>query len=506
MEVCIMKEWTKEELSRRLTFEDTSELREMHNHIRSSIWRTQFHIQTVTGLMNDPNGFCFYKGKWHLFYQWFPFGAVHGLKHWYHVVSDDLLHWKNEGLGMEPDNWYDNYGCYSGSALPEGDLVYFAYTGNNRDEKGVRHPYQMLAGMNQEGKILKYEEPLIMPHKDYTEHQRDPKIFRRREDDMYYILMGAQDKKKHGKLLMYRSKAIHDGWELMGELKVRGYESFGYMVECPDIERIGDSWLLLFSPQGIEADGERFNNKFNNVYMIGTLDFSSLEFIPDGEPEELDRGFDFYAAQCANQNVYSDAAVMEGWFGGSDCTYPPTDAEGWSGLQTLARELTIRDGKLIQKPVHSAASLRRDIIFEARKGNVITDLMHAEMPRACVMDIVDPDHESLCFNLFTWGRDRGFEISYDKDTKRLVIDRSMMRSRHNAEYGLTRQVTLENGLSSLEVYVDHSAVEIFVNDGEYVLSSRIFPEEAENMIRMSGKNIDVRIYLADRTVEDDFQI
>lgn len=501
-----MKEWTKEELSRKLTFKDTAELRKLHARISKSIWRTQYHVQTVTGLMNDPNGFCFYKGKWHLFYQWFPFGAVHGMKHWYHVTSDDLLHWKNAGLGMEPDNWYDNYGCYSGSALPEGDLVYFAYTGNNRDENGVRHPYQMLAGMNAEGRILKYEEPIIMPHDDYTEHQRDPKIFRRHEDDMYYILMGAQDRQEQGKFLLYRSKAIHDGWECMGELKIRGYENFGYMVECPDLERIGDRYLLLFSPQGIQADHEKFNNKFNNVYLIGDIDFGSLEFIPEGGLEELDRGFDFYAAQCANQNVYQDAAVLEGWFGGSDYTYPATDEEGWAGLQTMARELTIRGGRLIQKPVHSASKLRKDLLFEAVQGKVVTDRMHAEMPRACVMDIRNPDRESLCFNLFTWGRDRGFEIAYDRDSSVLSIDRSMMRNCPNREYGTERRITLENGLSSLEVFVDHSSAEIFVNDGEYVMSSRIFPEQAENMIRMSGKNIDVRIYTAERTVEDDFQV
>ncbi len=499
-----MKEWTKKELSRKLTFKDTRELKLLHDSLSQSIWRTQYHIQTVTGLMNDPNGFCNFNGKWHLFYQWFPFGAVHGMKHWYHVESEDLLHWKNLGLAMEPDNWYDNYGCYSGSALVEGDIVYFTYTGNNRDEKFKRNPYQLLAGMNKEGKILKYEEPLITPHEGYTEHQRDPKIFKRKEDDMYYILLGAQNMEGRGRLLLYRSKAIHDGWELLGEVKIKGYEDFGYMAECPDIERIGDKYLLLFSPQGLESDGERFNNKFNNIYFIGDLDFSTLEFTPDGKMEELDCGFDFYAAQCASQKVYENTAVLEGWFGVSDYTYPPTDEEGWAGLQTMARELTIKDGKLIQKPVYSAASLKKDLLFEAKKGNVITDRMHAEMPRACVMRIDNPKHESLCFNLFTWGRERGFEIAYDHDRCKLTIDRSMMHHIPNREFGLSRTITLKNGLSALDVFVDHSTIEIFVNDGEYVMSSRIFPEMSENMIRMAGRDIDVKVYTADRTVEDNF--
>ena len=98
-----MKTWTDKEKKRTLSIYDHHELRQLHDRIAQSVWREKFHIQTVTGLMNDPNGFCFFDGKWHLFYQWFPFGAVHGLKHWYHVESEDLMTWENKGLAMKPD-------------------------------------------------------------------------------------------------------------------------------------------------------------------------------------------------------------------------------------------------------------------------------------------------------------------------------------------------------------------------------------------------------------------
>ena len=501
-----MKVWSREERYRDLTAKDTQELMDLHQQVSKSIWRTQYHVQTLCGLMNDPNGFCYYNNQWHLFYQWFPFGAVHGQKNWYHVTSEDLVHWTNVGVGIRPDTWYDNKGCYSGSALPENDIVYFAYTGNNRDENWIRHPYQMLAGMNNEGKIIKYDDPIIEADPDYTEHQRDPKIFKREEDEMYYILMGAQNQDKKGKMLLYRSSQIHTGWKKLGELRVRGYDDFGYMVECPDIEKIGDKYVLLFSPQGLEPDGDRFRNKFNNVYLVGDLDLYHMEFIPEGEMQELDRGFDFYAAQCACQNQYKDTAVLEGWFGCADYTYPPTDEEGWAGLQTLPRELTIKDGKLYQKPVRNAGMLKKDLIFEADKGSVVIDQMHAEMPRACVMRIDNPNDNALKFNLFTWGRDRGFEIAYDDVKKRLTIDKSMMRNQCNTEFGTDRSVDLENGLTALEIYVDHSAVEIFVNDGEYVMSARIFPDRDENMIRMGGRDIDVKVWTAETTNDDTFKL
>lgn len=111
-----MEQWTKEERYQILSEKDTEKLRTLHDAISKSKYRCDYHIQTVTGLLNDPNGFSYYNKQWHLFYQWFPFGAVHGMKHWYHVVSNDLVHWKNIGLGMKPTLNYDNKGCYSGSS------------------------------------------------------------------------------------------------------------------------------------------------------------------------------------------------------------------------------------------------------------------------------------------------------------------------------------------------------------------------------------------------------
>ncbi|MBR3348652.1 MAG: sucrose-6-phosphate hydrolase, partial [Solobacterium sp.] len=102
-----MKEFTKEERYRAYETSDKKELEALHEEIAASKWRADYHIQPVTGLLNDPNGFSYFNGKWHLFYQWFPFGSIHGMKHWYHVTSDDLVTWKNEGLALRPDLLYE---------------------------------------------------------------------------------------------------------------------------------------------------------------------------------------------------------------------------------------------------------------------------------------------------------------------------------------------------------------------------------------------------------------
>lgn len=494
-----MREWTREERYVALDMNDLERLKTLHAQIQKSIWRCDYHVQTVTGLMGDTNGFSYFNGRWHLFYQWFPYGAVHGLKHWYHVSSEDLITWRNEGLGIGPGETYDDKGVFSGSGYPEGDTLYLPYTGNHRDENWVRYPYQLLAWMDKNGKIQKQEEPLCGPIPGYTEHQRDPKMFYREEDGCYYFLIGVQDENKKGKFLLMRSKEIRRGWEVYGELKVRGYDDFGFMVECPDLERVGDRWLLLFSPQGLEPKGDEYRNVYNNTYFIGDMDFENIEFIPDGPFRELDRGLDFYAAQCAGQKIWPDRAVLCAWFGVSDYTYEPTAEEDYSGLQTMPRILTIENGELKQRPADDWKKLEGECIGE------FTGSADTEMPRSAVIEVRN-SNAALSMDLYGAADHKGFTIDYDPESRYLTIERGTMENQINTEYGSDRRVRLENGLQELIVFADHSSIEIFVNDGEYVLSSRVFPTLSENRFRLTQDCGTTVLFKAERTVEDNFVI
>ena len=97
--------------------------------------RPDFHLSTRVGWMNDPNGFSFYNGKYHMFYQYHPYDSHWGPMHWGHAVSDDLLHWEYLPAALAPDEIYDRDGCFSGSAivLPDGRHL-LMYTGVQKEK------------------------------------------------------------------------------------------------------------------------------------------------------------------------------------------------------------------------------------------------------------------------------------------------------------------------------------------------------------------------------------
>ena len=103
-----MKQWTREERYRVL--QSPEEIRDLYEKIRTSVYRQTYHVQPMTGLSSDPNGFALHQGTWHLCYQWCPWGAVHGLKYWYHVTSPDLIHWENAGIGLRLHGAHDALG------------------------------------------------------------------------------------------------------------------------------------------------------------------------------------------------------------------------------------------------------------------------------------------------------------------------------------------------------------------------------------------------------------
>ena len=86
------------------------------------------HLKSPVNWINDPNGFIYYKGKYHLFYQHFPYAPIWGTMHWGHAVSEDLVHWEHKKIALFPTKSYDRNGVFSGSAIEKDEKLYFYYS------------------------------------------------------------------------------------------------------------------------------------------------------------------------------------------------------------------------------------------------------------------------------------------------------------------------------------------------------------------------------------------
>ncbi len=485
-----MKEWTREERYRVL--QGPEDIRGLYERIKTSAYRQRWHVQPITGLSSDPNGFALHKGTWHLCYQWCPWGAVHGLKYWYHVTSSDLIHWQNAGIGLAPDCFYDNRGTHSGSAISRDGALVFFYTGNHRDDDWTRTPYTCAAVLGEDGRPRKLEEPLFGPRDDHSEHQRDPKVVWNEEKGKYYIFIGAQTLDRRGCVLIYESRQLLSGWRFAGELKVPGYEAFGGMWECPYIVNISGRDVLIFSPQYTKLPG-RGESTNHNVYLIGNMDYDTLTFTPDGPYRHLDYGFDFYAAQGAASIGETDRAILIAWIGLPDNHYP-TEEEDWEGSLSLPRELRIRDGKLVQTPLPGLATLRDTEITP-----------DGTLPAVCELELTASGNEDLDFNLFTrTDGTGGLRLHYDSRIKRCTVDRSGMDRRFNQAVGEVLDMPLDTPLKKLRVLIDRCSAEIFANDGEATFTTHVYPTEREFNYTLSGGTL--RGWTLKPSVTDEFVV
>ncbi|WP_027417074.1 glycoside hydrolase family 32 protein [Aneurinibacillus terranovensis] len=471
-------EWTNEQRYRRIEDVAREELDALKMRVANCLWRQTFHIQPETGLLNDPNGFSYFNGEYHLFYQWFPLGPVHGLKYWYHMKSKDLVHWDNGRIGIEPKEYFESHGVYSGSALEYNGKLYLFYTGNTRDENWIRHPYQCMAVMDRQGKIAKFAEPVIRSvPAGYTDHFRDPKLWK--QGDTFYAVIGAQRVNKTGCAVLYRSPDLTH-WEFVGEIET-GLQTFGFMWECPDYFELENNGILMFSPQGLQPEGDFYQNIYQSGYLMGEkINLETRCFI-HGEFIELDRGFDFYAPQTMLDP--NGRRLLVGWMGLPDIE-TPTSVNGWAHCLTLPRELSIKNNKLIQQPIPELQTLRtQKQEMEETLNNEIQAFNGFEgAVYELICEFHNKDADEFGIHLRVGEKEKTI-IKFDWLNKKVVFDRSDSGEPVAAEYGTVRKCRLEAEKIKFHIFVDSSSVEIFVNDGEEVFTGRIFSKPESRKIQ-----------------------
>ena len=459
--------------------------------------RPIYHYVNPEGKLNDPNGLCFWQGRWHLFYQAYP--PEDPRQHWGHAVSDDLIHWRDLPLAIYP-NPEDM--VFSGSTLVDGNRVIAMYHGVAAGT---------MVAVSSDPLLLNWEKvtgnaviPLPKPgdpSPPYTIF--DPCIWK--QGEYYYALTaGRSPKGPGGKSVrahfLHRSRDLAK-WEYLHEF-IDGYDfsRVGDDGACPYFWPIGDRHILL-----------HFTHRRGAKWLLGDYDTQRNKFV-------VTNGGDFNHGPVSPSGVHAPSATPDGR-GGVIALFnmnagKPT--RGWNQIMTLPQRLTLLDrDELGIEPAGAIESLRQEhqrvapltlpanqeVVLDKISGNALELAAEIELKESSTLELNvlrSRGREEYTRIVFYGGSGfrRGPPAGQGSVT-RFCIDTSYSslspdvrpRAPETADVFLPANEPLK-----LRVFVDRSVVEVFAN-GRQFAAVRVYPSRSDSVgvsLRSQGTETQVR--------------
>lgn len=483
-------------------------------------FRPIYHHTPAYGWMNDANGLVYKDGEYHLYFQYNPYGSKWGNMHWGHSVSKDLVHWTHEQPAIARDTMGH---IFSGSCVVDHnntagfgkDAIIAFYTSHKNLPGNHQRQQQCIAYSLDNGRTYtKYEgNPVVTPF-DGLENFRDPKVFWYAPQNKWVMIVSADKNMR-----FYESKDLKK-WNYMSEWGA-GYGPQPNQFECPDFFEMAvdgnaqhKKWVMIVNINpGFVYGGS------GTMYFVGQFD--GHKFTCDTAPNDvkwLDWGKDHYATVTYSNTPGRVIAMpwMSNW---QYANLTPT--QQFRSQNALPRELklyTADNGELLVSaaPVKETEALR----------NKATDLGSFEGEKQAKID--NEGAFELDFDLQAGTADKcGVEIAnakgekvsiyYDVKAQRFVMDRaesgitefgnkvephqldnaqSLKRYKevtvnyHNAfALGTWAPVPVKADTHHVQIFVDKSSVELFVDGGRIAMTNLVFPNEPYNQLRFFGGKV-----------------
>jgi beta-fructofuranosidase len=497
--------------------------------------RPIYHYVNPEGRLNDPNGLCFWQGRWHLFYQAYPLDDPR--QHWGHAVSDDLIHWQDLPLAIYPG---PERACFSGATFVDADATFqeraalYGRTIINGDvgikkveEDRVIAMYHgttvgNMVAVSSDPLLLNWEKltgEAVIPMDGIDELKPPYRIFDAciwKKGDLYYSLSagtlpeGPDDKRIRGNFL-WKSTDLAD-WEYMHPfVEDDHYSRVGDDGACPYFWPIGDKYILA-----------HYSHTRGGKYLLGDYDLDRDKFV-------VTDGGDFNFGASSPSGVHAPSAYPDGddgviiIFNMNPGEPTPRGDLIWNQIMTLPRRLTLLPddplNNLRVEPAGDVESLRRDlvhveprtlpanqeIVLDGVQGNAIEIEAEINAKNANVIELNvlrSPDKEEYTRILFYKGRGNRHREWGRLDPRAkmvdsvLTIDASMastlpgIRTRppESGSLYIPPDETLK-----LRVFVDKSVIEIFVNE-KLCVSMRVYPGREDSTgvsIRAQGNDAEL---------------
>ncbi|CAM0912337.1 unnamed protein product [Alopecurus aequalis] len=490
--------------------------------------RAGYHFQPEGNFMSDPNGPVYYRGYYHLFYQYNPKGVAwdNGME-WGHVVSRDLVHWRLLPLAMLPDHWYDIKGVLSGSItmLSNGSLI-MMYTGVTNATAEIE--VQCLAVPADPN------DPLL---REWTKHPANPVLshpvgikdmdFRDpttawfdESDATWRTLIGSKDDKQGshaGIAFMFKTKNFLSFERVPGIL--HRVEGTG-MWECIDFYPVGNSSSEVLYVIKASMDDER-----HDYYSLGRYDAAANTWTPLDSELDLGIGLRYdWGKLYASTSFYDPAKkrrIMLGYVGEVDSARSDV-AKGWASIQSIPRTVALDEKtrtNLLLWPVEEVEALRSNATELSGITVDTGSVFHISLRQAHQLDIeatfrldasavAGVNEAEVGYNcsssggaasrgalgpfgilVHAAGDSRGEQTAIYFYVSR-ALDGGLRTSFCNDETrssrarDVTKRVVgstvpvLDGEVLSMRVLVDHSIVQSFAMGGRSTVTSRVYPTEA----------------------------
>lgn len=442
----------------------------------SALVRPTFHFTPPANWMNDPNGLVYYKGEYHLFYQYHPHSCVWGPMHWGHAISHDLVNWEHLPIALHPD---ENGTIFSGSAVVDWEntagfgkealIAIFTYKMNYKET-------QNLAYSTDNGRTwTKYTGNPVIPAPDPLSDCRDPKVFWHK--DHWVMLLAAKDR-----ILFYASRDLKQ-WKQTG-IFGNGFGSTVGVWETPELFQLpvekGTRWVLSVGvSDGAPAGGS------GTQYFIGDFDGT---FTSENSKETIlwaDHGADYYAPQSWNDEP-NGRRLMIGWL--NNWQYANlVPASTWRGMFSLVREISLKRADsgicLVQRPIPEIQNLRNEhqhwqdetVVPDT---NLLADV-HGKSLELIAEFECTKDVDRFGFHIRKGSNSRT-TICYSVRENTITIDRTksgnvdfhpVFPSAHSTVLSPT------NKYIRLHIFVDSTSIEVFADEGLITFTEYIFPDD-----------------------------
>ena len=436
-------------------------------------YRPLYHFSAPANYLGDPNGTIFWKGKYHLFYQYNPDGAFDNSRrmHWGHAVSTDLVHWSDLPIALTPTkDGPDRSGCWSGGAMNNNGVPTLIYYG---------HPEGNCIATSDDDLITweKHPKNPVIPYPPEGDGWRpfDPCAWQ--EDNTWYSLSGGKLEGVGDTAFLCQSKDLVN-WEYMHPFYINELDK-APESDCavPDFFPLGTRYMLLF------ASHERGVQYYLGVY-------ENHRFYPEHHGRMNFGEFGVESGHlCAGFTLLDglNRRIFFGWIpeGRREAVQR---VAGWAGVMSLPRVLSLSDtGTLEIQPVPELEILRHNhrrfthlsiasdttIPLEEVHGTCLEILATFELGGAEAVGVkvcCSPDEEEQTLAFYNL-RDKCLVLAADQSSLNPdVVSLSVQRG--PLELAANEPLTLH-------IFVDRSVVEVFANNRQ-CLTKRIYPARQDS--------------------------